>query len=294
MLDWPDILKQVQQHSGLIPDSNHIMAASGGCINSCFLVGSNPSQVFIKTNARESLPMFEAEAVGLQTIANANAISTPGVLCTGISNNVAFIAMQALHLNENESTASYRKFGQQLADMHQYQQPLFGSSTDNTIGSTPQPNSKSANWFDFWRKYRLGFQLDLAHHNHAPRKLIDDGLLLNERFEAFFDKPPKAACLHGDLWQGNWGFTESGKAVIFDPAHYFGDRETDIAMTTLFGRAHPDFYAAYQESYPLRDGYALREVFYNLYHVLNHYNLFGGGYARQAHDMIKRLLSELS
>jgi len=293
MHDWPDILKQVQKESGTRHDSYPISIVSGGCINSCFLIGSSPSQVFIKTNTRESLAMFEAEASGLRTMAKAGAISVPEVLCTGVSNNVAFIAMQALHINSNASKTSYQEFGRQLANMHRYQQSFFGSETDNTIGSTPQPNPHTENWFIFWREYRLGFQLELARTNGAPHELIDDGLYLNECFEAFFSKPPKAACLHGDLWQGNWGFTESGKPIVFDPAHYFGDRETDIAMTTLFGRAHPDFYAAYQETYPLRDGYTIREQFYNVYHILNHYNLFGGSYAHQAHSMVKCLLREL-
>jgi len=294
MNNWPDILQQILKHTGLTPDIRCLKQVSGGCISSSFLIGADASQVFVKTHSLESLPMFEAEAVGLKTMANTNAIIVPEVLCTGTSNDVAFIAMQALGIHHKASSASFREFGQQLARMHRHQQPFFGSGIDNTLGSTPQPNTRTENWFNFWRKYRLGFQLDLARNNSAPHKLIDDGLLLNERFEAFFEGPPKAACLHGDLWQGNWGFTGSGKPVIFDPAHYFGDRETDIAMTALFGEAHPDFYAAYRESYPLREGYAVRKHFYNLYHVLNHFNLFDGAYAQQAHNMIKHLLSELS
>lgn len=238
--------------------------------------------------------MFQAEAAGLRSIANADAILSPEVLCTGNSGKLSFIAMQAVNLQSMGSAASYRAFGQQLANMHRCRQPVFGASIDNTIGSTPQHNPWSNNWYDFWRKHRLGFQLDLASQNHAPSELIDDGLRLNENFDMFFDQPPKASCLHGDLWQGNWGFNESGMAVIYDPAHYFGDRETDIAMTTLFGRVHADFYAAYQECYPLNDGYAVRKEFYNLYHILNHFNLFGGAYAGQAHSVVRALLAEIA
>jgi protein-ribulosamine 3-kinase len=293
MPNWPDILKQIKQNTSLSADRHCIRQVSGGCINSSFLIGGEDLQIFVKINLREHLAMFEAEAIGLSSIANAEAILSPEVLCTGCSKEVAFIAMQAIDLQNTNSAASYRAFGLQLANMHRYQQPRFGANVDNTIGSTPQYNPWSKSWFEFWRKHRLGFQLDLACQNRAPRGLIDDGLRLNESFEALFDRQPKAACLHGDLWRGNWGFNEFGVAVIFDPAHYFGDREADIAMTALFGPAHADFYAVYQECYPLDDGYTVRATFYNLYHILNHFNLFGGAYASQAHNMVRSLLSEL-
>ena len=293
MNDWPDILDQIQQNTGLVPDIRDIRRVSGGSINSSFILGSDTQQIFIKINLRKHLEMFEAEAAGLSVIANTNTILSPGVLCTGHNTKVSFIAMQALTLQSRVPATCYRKFGQQLAKLHRNQQPRFGAKLDNTIGTTPQINTLSTSWFDFWRIHRLGFQLELARKNGAPVALVEDGLRLNEKFEALFDVPPKASCLHGDLWQGNWGFNESGVAVIFDPAHYFGDRETDIAMTTLFGRAPPEFYAAYTAAYPLRDGYAIRESFYNLYHILNHLNLFGVSYAKRAHRIILTLLSEL-
>ncbi len=293
MNNWPDILDQIQQGTGLSPDARHIRRVSGGSINSSFLLGSHRLQIFIKIHLRNHIEMFKAEAAGLSAIANTGTISSPVVLCTGISEKVSFIALQALNLQREGSAANYRSFGRQLAELHHYQQADFGADFNNTLGITPQRNTLSNSWFDFWRTHRLGFQLKLAHKNNAPSALIEDGLRLNEKFEALFDVPPKASCLHGDLWQGNWGFNESGKAVIFDPAHYFGDRETDIAMTSLFGRAPPEFYTAYAAAYPLREGYATRETFYNLYHILNHFNLFGGSYADQAHKMILILLSEL-
>ena len=269
-----------------------IRCVSGGSINSAHIVGHNHSAVFVKTNQQSLLPMFEAEALGLLTIAKAGAINVPTSYCTGTSEATSFIAMQVI---ETSSAAenSYARFGEQLAMLHQYQSKQFGAQIDNTIGSTPQHNARSDNWFDFWREHRLGFQLELAKLNHAPGTLIDDAYALGDQMEDLFDAPPKAACLHGDLWQGNWTFDASGNAVIFDPAHYFGDRETDIAMTTLFGRAHPDFYEAYNNVYPLSEHYTTRQTFYNLYHILNHYNLFGGGYANQAHQMVQSLLSEL-
>jgi protein-ribulosamine 3-kinase len=293
MNDWPDILKQIQQSTGLSPDLQYIRRVSGGSINSSFVVGSDALQIFVKINHRKHLEMFKAEAAGLSAIENTGTILSPAVLCTGHCNTASFIAMRAIKLQRNVAPANYRAFGQQLAALHRCQQSRFGVNLDNTIGTTLQRNTLSVNWFKFWRTYRLGFQLKLAHENNAPLALIEDGQRLNENFEALFDAPPKASCLHGDLWRGNWGFDESGAAVVFDPAHYFGDRETDIAMTTLFGRAPADFYAAYAAAYPLREGFTNRAAFYNLYHILNHFNLFGGSYANQAHKIILTLLSEL-
>lgn len=292
MSNWPDIIDQIQQNTGLTIDSRHLSPVTGGCINTAYLLGIGKQQVFIKTNCRNRLKMFEAEAEGLCQIANARAVRVPEVLCTGVSEDTAFIAMQAIQFSA-PVTSSYRNFGQQLAALHHHRESRYGASLDNTIGSTPQTNSWSDDWCQFWRDHRLGFQLDLARRNHAPAALIDDGLRLRDECKSLFKHKPKASCLHGDLWQGNWAFDHTGLAVIFDPAHYFGDRETDIAMTTLFGRAPVDFYAAYHSAYKLDDGYSVRETFYNIYHILNHYNLFGGGYATQAHNMVQNVLSEL-
>ena len=236
--------------------------------------------------------MFEAEAFGLSSMSKAKAINLPTPYCTGISGDHSFIAMTALAFGPQTPDA-YTQFGRQLAHLHHHQESLFGADLHNTIGSTPQINTRTDNWFDFWREHRLTYQLDLARQNGATIELIDAGFKLSEQMEDLFVHPPAAACLHGDLWQGNWAFNETGAAFIFDPAHYFGDRETDIAMTTLFGRAHPNFYASYHEAYPLSDDYKVRETFYNIYHILNHYNLFGGGYAAQALHMIRTVLSEL-
>lgn len=293
MINWREICNQIQQVCSLRLDSHLIQNVGGGCINAAYLVGNEQQRVFVKTNQQSMLKMFEAEAKGLNTMALAEAILVPEVYCVGSSENTAFIAMQAFNFGHGK-THSYRDFGVRLANLHRFQQSRFGADVDNTIGSTPQYNQWMENWFDFWREHRLGFQLDLAKHNRAPIGLIDDGFKLAEKMEQLFDDTPAAACLHGDLWNGNWAFNQNGQPVIFDPAHYFGDRETDIAMTKLFGRAHADFYAAYHDAYPLSDNYTTRETFYNTYHILNHYNLFGGGYAEQAHRMIKNLLSELN
>ena len=146
---------------------------------------------------------------------------------------------------------------------------------------------------DFWQKQRLGYQLDLAATNGAPATLIDGGRRLQEGLAAFYrDYRPTPSLLHGDLWGGNWAADEIGRPVIYDPATYYGDREADLAMTELFGGFEPAFYSAYQAHSPLADGYELRRDLYKLYHMLNHLNLFGGGYLSSCENLIDQLLAE--
>jgi protein-ribulosamine 3-kinase len=170
----------------------------------------------------------------------------------------------------------------------------FGFAQNNFIGTTPQPNAWKDNWPDFWREHRLGFQLRLAAQNGYGGQLQSLGEKLSDALPAFFaGYTPQPSLLHGDLWSGNHAYLQDGTPTIFDPATYYGDRECDIAMTELFGGYPADFYAAYRAAYPLDAGYATRRDLYNLYHILNHANLFGGGYARQAEQMMLRLLRNL-
>jgi fructosamine-3-kinase len=170
----------------------------------------------------------------------------------------------------------------------------FGWDRDNTIGSTPQLNEPSVDWVTFWRERRLGYQLELAARNGYRGRLKQRGERLLDGLGALLDHNPVPSLLHGDLWGGNLGYDEAGEPVIFDPACYFGDREADLAMTELFGGFGRRFWAAYQEAWPLSEGYPVRKHLYNLYHVINHLNLFGGGYLSQAESMIDRLLAEIA
>jgi fructosamine-3-kinase len=184
--------------------------------------------------------------------------------------------------------------GEGLAAMHRISRNQYGWSRDNTIGSTPQQNSPTGDWIEFWRVQRLQYQLDLAAHNGAGGRLQSQGDRLLADLPALFDNyVPQASLLHGDLWSGNYAYTRAGEPAIFDPAVYYGDREADLAMTELFGGFGSDFYAAYENAWPLDSGYRVRKTLYNLYHILNHFNLFGGGYASQARGMMDSLLSEL-
>ena len=186
------------------------------------------------------------------------------------------------------------QLGWQLAQQHRVGAPQFGWSRDNWIGATPQPNAWMDDWVSFWRDQRLGFQLRLAANNGYGGALQRDGDTLRAHLDAFFEGyMPVPSLLHGDLWGGNHGFLSGGEPVIFDPAAYFGDRECDLAMTELFGGFAPAFHAAYREAWALDAGYAVRKTLYNLYHILNHANLFGGGYAAQAARMTAQLLAHI-
>jgi fructosamine-3-kinase len=269
-------------------------SVGGGSINSCARLESGLGPLFVKYGDPSSLEMFQAEADGLAELANARAVRVPTVLAANELEGVAFLALEWIDLRSGGSS-SERKLGEQLAAQHRVTRDKFGWQRDNTIGSTPQSNSEAADWAEFLREQRLAPQLTLAKRNGASKELIDSGNRLCERLAHFFtDYRPSPSLLHGDLWGGNWGSDASGGPVLFDPAVYFGDREADLAMTRLFGGFGPSFYAAYQSAWPLDAGATSRVTLYNLYHVLNHFNLFGGGYLRQALGMSQRLLAELA
>ncbi len=290
-MNWSEIADAVSAALGepfAVENQSNI---GGGCINSAFRVEGGGRRYFVKFNSANLLDMFEAEAEGLNEMARADAVYVPQPVTTGISDSHAYLVMEYL---ETGSSGDMQTFGEQLAQMHRYTRDRFGWHRDNTIGSTSQPNDWSSDWIAFWREQRLGFQLELAHRHGAGSTLYDRGQQLMEHVADFFtDYQPVASVLHGDLWSGNYAFTRSGEPVIFDPAVYYGDREADLAMTELFGGFSRAFYDGYDAAWPIDPGYATRKTFYNLYHILNHFNLFGGGYASQAQRMIDQLLSEV-
>lgn len=265
--------------------------AGDGCISQAFVIEDDTRRYFVKLNDAEGLPMFEAEAASLRELAVAGALRVPWPVCLGSAETQSYIVIEFIDLQGRGDMAA---FGRQLARLHQTRAPRFGWRMTNALGATPQHNDYTDDWCEFWRERRLGYQLSLAAQAGYGGALQDKGArMLTRVHELFTDYRPWPALLHGDLWAGNFGFDELGQAVVFDPAVYFGDRETDLAMTELFGGYSDKFYAAYREVLPLATGYPVRRTLYNLYHVLNHLNLFGGGYARQAECMLDVLLSEL-
>lgn len=286
---WQHIAARIGEATGsnFRPQPPHHLG--GGCINTALRLADGDQEWFIKINTADRPAMFEAEAEGLATMAKTGTIRVPRPLLTGTYDGQSFIVME--YIASGGSGAGSQAAGEQLAAMHRHTAEHFGWHRDNTIGTTHQPNDWRDTWIDFWREQRLGFQLDLAASNgYAYLKRLGEPLL--ERFPSLIDHDPQPSLLHGDLWGGNISSDREGRPVTFDPAVYYGDREADLAMTELFGGFEREFYAAYQTAWPLDPGYAVRKTLYNLYHVLNHTNLFGCGYAGQTQRMMERLLAE--
>jgi protein-ribulosamine 3-kinase len=268
-------------------------AVSGGSINRCYRWRCGETQLFVKVADRSGGAGLEAEAAGLLVLAEALAVRVPRVLARGTAGPTTFLALEWIESRPAGRSAEHR-LGEQLAAQHQVTAPHFGLADDNFIGRTRQPNGWLGDWTEFYRERRLRHQLVLAAENGFAELLELPGARLLESTAALLaGHSPQPSLLHGDLWAGNWLADEQDEAWIFDPAVYYGDRETDLAMTQLFGGFGRAFYDAYRSAAPLPAGHAVRAELYNLYHVLNHANLFGGGYARQARASIDRLLAEV-
>jgi len=232
--------------------------------------------------------MFEAEAEGLAELKSTGAIRVPDVADVGITEGQSYISLERLVFSPPTSETE-RDLGQQLAELHRHTKNQYGWHRDNTIGLTPQHNDQSSDWIEFFREHRLQFQLELAAANGFGDELLELGAQLCEQLDKLFDDyDPAASLLHGDLWGGNWGSVD-GEPVVFDPAVYYGDRESDIAMTRLFGGFSQEFYEAYESNWPMQQGHEARLKLYQLYHVLNHLNLFGRGYRGQAMQLLREL-----
>lgn len=284
---WTALSQHISEASGAPFQMRRQRGLGDGCINQAFIVEDGAQRYFVKTNAPDKAAMFAAEAAGLQAIRASQSLRAPLPVCHGAAEGHAYLVLEFIAM-EQGGGHSAALLGTALAAMHRTTASRFGWDSGNTIGATPQINTWHEDWVQFYGERRLRFQLDLAARNGFPMR--EKGEELIARLPEFFHSyQPQPALLHGDLWGGNWAEVE-GKPVIFDPAPYYGDREADIAMTELFGGFPPAFYAAYSSAYPLDSGYAKRKDLYNLYHILNHFNLFGGGYAGQAASMIERLL----
>jgi protein-ribulosamine 3-kinase len=288
---WAQIEKDISDFNGKEFHILNRQNIAGGSINNAFCIGDDKHRYFVKTNRHSLAYMFEAEARALDELNKTHTIKVPQPISCGVSGSESYSVMSWLTLSGQPHG---ELFGQKLAQLHQNYSERFGFDIDNTIGSTPQLNQWSTDWVDFWKKQRLGYQLELIKENGLGNRLYETGNNLLDRCAALFSSyQPLPSLLHGDLWSGNWSGSTSGEPVIFDPASYYGDRETDLAMMELFGHPGQQFFSAYNESYALESGYKVRKQFYNLYHILNHANMFGASYAIQAENMIESLLAEL-
>lgn len=256
----------------------------GGCINNgARLSTSTGKTFFLKTNSRAPETMFAREAEGLDALRVEGAPRVPEAYLFGRS----FILLEDL-APASRAAGYWERFGRQLAVLHTKTSPRFGFDNDNFIGSTPQPNPWTDDGFEFFAQHRLLFQAGLARRNGY---FDSSEVQMVEKLAGILrDLVPvqPASIIHGDLWSGNALTDNRGDPALIDPAVHYGWAEAELAMTALFGSFPPSFYAAYEETRPLSGGYRARFPIYNLYHLLNHLNLFGEGYYGQVISILRR------
>lgn len=280
------ILESIEAHTASTFRS--FSFASGGCINHGGTLVTSRDVYFLKWNDLKKFPgMFAAESRGLSLLRQTDALAVPGVVHVGEVDGLQFLLLEHIE-SASRSRDYWIDFGRGLAALHRTTSPAFGLDHDNYIGSLPQKNSRTASGIEFFITRRLNVQLELSYGegktDHFVVKKFDG---LYKKLPALLpDEPP--ALLHGDLWGGNIMTTSAGEPCLIDPAVYFGYREADLAMTRLFGGFDPSFLHSYEEVYPLQPGYQERFDLYNLYPLLVHVNLFGGGYLAQVMSILKR------
>ncbi|MCD7935662.1 MAG: fructosamine kinase family protein [Tannerellaceae bacterium] len=268
-----------------------IQTAGGGCIADNYILYTEKRDCFfLKTGGKKG--MFSYEANGLLEISKSNTIRVPHV----IKEDPGFLLMEFIQTGPKKEDF-FTHFGQLLAQMHQCRQPVFGFFEDNYIGATRQINlllqeSHATDWCEFYFTNRLLYQYKLAEQNgYVSSRLKTAFRKLESKINHILGDVQEApSLLHGDLWSGNYLCDTQNNPVLIDPAVYYGHRETDLAMTKLFGGFSPDFYDAYHTSYPLAEGWEYRENIYKLYHILNHLNLFGRGYLSEAENLAEYYL----
>ena len=287
-----DLILEISKQSGLELKSPNEYFDLGSQATLKVRVENETKNFFVKTTKKYNHPRFSSEEEGLKLIAKTNTLRTPKVIACGQTKEASFIILEYLEMTEKTSISA-KKLGEKLAKMHKNTANLFGLDNDNWIGLTRQHNKQNNNWSTFYVEQRLLPQLELAYRNGYKQNLEKKANHLIGKIEWFFkDYSPEASLLHGDLWSGNWGAINN-KPVIFDPAVYYGDRESDIAMTYLFGAFPQDFYSSYNKTWPLANGFEKRKNLYNLYHVLNHLNIFGFSYLQQCENLLDNLIQKL-
>ena len=280
--------EHMSRHTGRHVDVEREVPVGGGSINDAYRLDTDAGPFFLKTNSADRFPsMFEAEADGLKRLRTARVIRIPEVIATGEDHDDAYILLE--HIGSGARMASFwEDFGRSLARLHQHSSERFGLERDNYIGSLKQVNTPHADWRDFFMHCRLELQVKLAR----DKQRIGMGDVL--RFERLYGKLPSLfpkevpSLLHGDLWNGNFLTGPNGEPVLIDPAVYYGHREMDLAMSKLFGGFDAEFYAAYHAERPLEAGWEERKDLCNLYPLLVHINLFGGGYIAQVQQALRR------
>jgi fructosamine-3-kinase len=280
----------LQKHTGIEALIERTQAVGGGSINAAYQIRYAGQDYFLKYNQAKRYPkMFELETKGLKILSRSKKIRLPEVIGTGEAGQTTFLLLEHIETGYPDNNF-WETFGEELADLHRETHETFGLDHDNYIGSLHQSNTIATNWSDFFITQRLKPQLKMA----AGKGMLTSQTL--NAFEKLFAKLPMLfpdevpALLHGDLWSGNFLCDSNQNPVLIDPAVYYGHREMDLAMSKLFGGFSPRFYEAYHAAYPLETGWQERVDLCNLYPLLVHVNLFGGGYVGQLQSSLRRFV----
>ncbi|MCJ2376655.1 fructosamine kinase family protein [Vibrio sp. ZSDZ34] len=259
----------------------------GGDINECYMISDGEQRYFVKINQKDFLPKFEIEALNLRALRETSTVSVPEVVLISTTKECSFIILNYIPVKPLDLPTESFLFGQNLAKLHKWgEQKEYGFDHDNYIGTTLQPNNWHKKWNRFFSDQRIGWQLQLLKEKDI--KFVDIETFVELISDLLHGHNPKPSLLHGDLWHGNVAKTAFGP-LCYDPASYWGDRECDLAMTELFGGFQPDFYEGYESILAIEPGYELRKDIYNLYHVLNHCQIFGGEYMEHAETLISKI-----
>ncbi|MBE0646377.1 MAG: fructosamine kinase family protein [Bacteroidales bacterium] len=279
-----EIITSLKTHLSIYSDK----PLAGGDINQVYRIDTSAGTFCLKVNYSDRFPgMFEKEAQGLSLLERAGEIRVPSVV--EVITGKQYSALLLEYIAEARPVTDYMfRFGASLARLHDHSEVFYGLDVDNYMGSLPQSNRKSNSWIDFFREERLEKQVRLARDSG---RLNDD---INNMFSRLFSRldkllvVEKSSLLHGDLWGGNFMISETGDACLIDPAVYYGNREVDLAMTTLFGGFSPEFYTGYESQTKLDSGWRDRLELYNLYPLLVHVNLFGTGYLGSVRKILQK------
>ena len=261
---------------------------AGGSINNVYRLNTNSGYYCIKFNHADAYPgMFEKERLGLQVLREANEIKIPEVIAVKNTGSWSYILLE--YISSAAKIGGFMAdFAHSLAALHRHSSGSYGLGHDNYMGSLIQSNTQHEDWSSFFIEERLEPQLIKAKNSgyFSP----DDSGRFQRLFSQFHSICPaeKPSLVHGDLWSGNYIVSAQGRACLIDPAVYFGHREVDIAMSTLFGGFDPEFYSTYNEAFPLEPGWRERLDIYNLYPLLVHLNLFGAGYHGSIQKIIRK------
>lgn len=287
---WHFISEHITEKTDKLFICQHRAELKGGDSHQSFVIRDDAKRYFVKTAPLVSPPYLEQEADGLEALAKTQTVATPSVICRGVASHqgeqTEYLVLQHIKFIDG-SPEQWHQLGENIARLHKLASlDSFGWQRDNYIGRTPQINTSLRDWATFYAEQRIGVMLDKLNAQGVTLGNTDD--IVDRVLAKLKHHQPTPSLLHGDLWSGNVGFNHH-RPYLYDPAIYVGDRETDLAMTELFGGFPEHFYNAYNQAFPLSEGYIQRKDIYQLYHILNHAVLFHAHYVNMAKSAIKGL-----